>query len=278
MSAPMPSVPSATGFGRSGRAGRSRPRCSCSTGGCARRCPATVAVEVDAVGEEPVVVGEAASRPAAPASTRSSATWMCTPTPRSAARPAAASSVASVQREGGVDADQPRPPARRNRSFSARPGLGAVGPVAVGDPVGAHDPHADLGARVGDHVEAALDGVGGLVVVDDRGACRTPAPPAAPSMADHRDASRGRGRASSRHQTCSRISRKSVGVRRRRRHAPGQRRVEVVVGADEARGRRAHPTGVVGASAAPSATRRRGRAGPRPPRPRSAPGRSRPRP
>ena len=41
--------------------------------------------------------------------------------------------------------------------------------MAVGHAVGAHDADADLGTRLGDHVEAALDGVRALVVVDDAG-------------------------------------------------------------------------------------------------------------
>jgi len=49
---------------------------------------------------------------------------------------------------------------------------GAVGPVAVGDAVGAHNPDAHGGAGVGDDVEAAVDGVGTLVVVDDGGGPR----------------------------------------------------------------------------------------------------------
>ena len=44
-----------------------------------------------------------------------------------------------------------------------------VGAVAVGDAIGAQHADADLGTRLGDHVEAALDGVWALVVVDDAG-------------------------------------------------------------------------------------------------------------
>ena len=41
--------------------------------------------------------------------------------------------------------------------------------MAVGHPVGADDPNADLGAGLGDDVETALDRVRTLVVVDDPG-------------------------------------------------------------------------------------------------------------
>ena len=72
-------------------------------------------------------------------------------------------------RERGVDADHPPPAGAQEALVLGQPAAGAVGAVAVGDAVGAHDAHADLGAGLGDHVEAALDGVRALVVVDDAG-------------------------------------------------------------------------------------------------------------
>ena len=61
----------------------------------------------------------------------------------------------------------------------------------------------------------------------------------APSRADARSMSRSRA-ASSRHQICSRISPKFGRHLRRRRHAAGERRVEVVVRAHEAGSDRTH--------------------------------------
>ena len=103
--------------------------------------------------------------------------------------------------------------------------------MAVGDAVRADDPDTDLGAGLGDHVEAALDGVRALVVVDDAGrageqrldgteAGARPQhveveggvePP--PDLLEDLPERAGRGR--------------------RGRHAAGERGVQVVVGADE---------------------------------------------
>ena len=68
-----------------------------------------------------------------------------------------------------MDADHPAAAGAQEALVLGEAAAGAVRAVAVGDAVRAHDAHADLGAGVGDHVEAALDGVGALVVVDDAG-------------------------------------------------------------------------------------------------------------
>ena len=124
MSAPMPSVPSTTRFRpRPAAGGRSRRRCSGSTGGCARSCPASGGSTWHAVGEQPVVGGVAARRRStAPAS-------VVRPRPRGCARrrpgrrprPATASRVPSESVRQAWAPTMPRPPARRKRSFSARP-------------------------------------------------------------------------------------------------------------------------------------------------------------
>ena len=147
---------------------------------------------------------------------------------------AAAAIVSSVQVKAAWRPTMPRPPAARNRSFSARPAAAPVGPVPVGDAVGAVDPHADLGAGVGDDRQRPLDRVGRLVVIDDRRAAplerferaelgrpldrvgveRAVEPPPH-QLEDLHEPGRGA---------------------RRRRHAPGERGVEMVMGADQTRG------------------------------------------
>ncbi len=72
-------------------------------------------------------------------------------------------------RERGVDADQPAAAGAQEALVLGETALGPLGAVTVGHAVGAHDADADLGARLGDHVEAAVDGVGALVVIDDPG-------------------------------------------------------------------------------------------------------------
>ncbi len=157
---------------------------------------------------------------------------MWTPTPRSAARPGHRVERLVAQREAGVGADQAPAAGLEEPFVLGQPGLGALGPVAVGDLVGAHDPHAHLGAGLGDDVERAVDGGRGGVVVDDgrgprlqgldRPQQRRPAhqlqveggvePP--PHLVEDLGEARRR--------------------LRRGRHAPGQGRVQVVVGADQA--------------------------------------------
>ena len=205
-----------------GPGGRSRRRCSCCERGLWAMVPGSVAVEVHAVDEQPVV-----ARPAAPAaspasaSTAPSATWMCTPTPRSAASPAAAVERVVGARERGVDADQPAAAGAEEALVLGQPApaVAPSGPAVaasrrrhVGDAVRSDDPHADLGARVGDDRRGCPRWRSG-----SRGGRRCAVVPhssasSAPSRADQRSISRSRA-ASSRHQTCSRISRKSVGVR-----------------------------------------------------------------
>ena len=136
MSAPMPSVPSTTGLGRAGGAG--------VADGVVHVRPRVVG---DGAGQGVGRGGRsgraasrrrrgAASRSPAPTSSAPSATWMCTPTPRSAARPAAASSVSSVQVNAACTPTQPAAAGPQEPLVLGQPGRGAVGPVAVGDAVG----------------------------------------------------------------------------------------------------------------------------------------------
>ena len=108
----------------------------------------------------------------------------------------------------------------------------------IRDPVGGHDPHADLGAGGGDRVEAALDGVGGLVVVDDgRGAAlECLQRPQHGGPADHLQVEGGVEAPPDLLQYLSEVG----GDPRRGRHPPRQRRVEMVVGAHQAGRDRGH--------------------------------------
>ncbi len=63
------------------------------------------------------------------------------------------------EREAGVRADEAVATAPEEPLVLGQARLGPVEPVAVGDLVAAADAHADLGARLRDHVEAALDRV-----------------------------------------------------------------------------------------------------------------------
>ena len=69
--------------------------------------------------------------------------------------------------------------------------------------------------------------------------CPTASASTAPSIADQRRISSSSA-TSRRHHTCSRISRKVVGCLRRGGHAAGERRVEVVVAADQPGGHVRH--------------------------------------
>ena len=148
--------------------------------------------------------------------------------------------------ERGVHADQPAPAGAQEALVLGQPAAGAVGAVAVGHAVGAHDAHADLGAGLGDHVEAALDRVRALVVVDDRRSSRTAAPRRAPSRADgpqHVEVERGVEAPPDLLEDLAEVASAS----RRRRHAAGERRVQVVVGAHESGGLGTHRATVVAA-------------------------------
>ena len=173
-----------------------------------------------------------ASRAPASRSTGPSATWMCTPTPRSAARLGGRLERVVAAREGGVHADHPPTAGAQEALVLGQPAAGAVGPVAVGDAVGARRParrprRTRRRSRRGCRRWRSGDSWWSTMAVVPHSSASS-----APSMADHRIISRSRA-ASRRHQTCSRISMKSVGEPGRRRHAPRQRRVEVVVAADE---------------------------------------------
>ena len=141
-------------------------------------------------------------------------------------------------REGGVDADQPAPAGAQEPGVLLEPTPSAVRSVAVGDSIGAHHSHPDLGARFGDHVEASLDGVRALVVVDDRGR---------PRHQCFRGAEQGTG---ADHVVIEGVIEppphlfqdlaETGRLPRRRRHPAGQRRVQVMVTTHHARRRVRH--------------------------------------
>ncbi len=230
----------------------------------------------------------AASRFPALESTAPSATWMWTPTPRSSVRPAAASSVSSLHVNAACTPTMPPPPARRKRSFSARPRRAPSAPWRSVTPY-AHTTRTPTSRHaVRDHVERALDRRWRLVMVDDR------------SRSTLERLERAEHRRPLQHLEVERDVEppphllEDLDERRRRargrRHAASERRVQVMVRADETGRRRAHAgthqRGVtrrcrrsrLGASATWSATRRRGRARRQPPRLRWARGRSHRRP
>ena len=74
--------------------------------------------------------------------------------------------------EGGVDTDQRLAALLDEALVLFESAAGALGPVAIRDAVSTQDTHPDCGAGIGDHREGAFDGIGGLVVVDDRGGAR----------------------------------------------------------------------------------------------------------
>ena len=238
MSAPIPSVPSTTVFGRprrprvADRVVHVRARVVGDRARAASRSSNTQCTSNQSS------AASASSRAPASRSSGPSATWMCTPTPRSAASPAAASSVSSRARERGMHADQPAPTGAQEALVLGQPAARPVGTVPIGHAVRADHAHADLGACLGDHVEAALDRVRALVVVDDRGRPR------------HQRLGRAEQRAGADHveveggvEAPPDLLEDLAETRRlagRRRHAARQRRVEVVVGAHHARRRRGH--------------------------------------
>ena len=136
-------------------------------------------------------------------------------------------------RERGVHADHAAAAGAQEALVLGEAAAGAVGAVAVGDAVGAHDADADLGARVGDDVEAALDGVRALVVVDDPGRAGEQRLDGAEARAgaQHVEVERGVEAPPDLLEDLAEVARR----RRRRRHPPGERRVEVVVGAHQPR-------------------------------------------
>ncbi len=268
--------------------------------------PAQRRVDVDAVGEQPVVGGERAQ-----AVGRAGVGGVLADVDVDADAEVPGQPDDRVERvvrqgEAGVRPDQAPAPGPQEPLVLGQAGLGPVGAVAVGDLVGAHHPDADLGAGLGDDVEAAVDRGGGGVVVDDGGRARL-------ERLDRAEQRRPAHELEVEGQVeppphLVEDLREVGGRGRRRRHAPGERGVEVVVRADEPGGGGRHDperatelrrnlrrsvalarrtvassvgvttvavTSRSGASGASSATRRRGPAGRRPPRPPSARGRSR---
>ena len=163
---------------------------------------------------------------------------MCTPTPRSAASPAAAANVSSVHVNAACTPTIPRPPARMKRSFSASPRRAPSGPCRSVTPYAptTRTPTSAHASAITSRLPSIAFGLSlwsTIPVVPHSSASR------APSRADARSMSRSSA-ASSRHQICSRIWAKSVGRLRRSRHAAGERRVEVVVRAHQSPGHGAH--------------------------------------
>ena len=125
--------------------------------------------QVDAVGQQPVVPGEA-GEPARRVDVADALADVDVDADPQVLGQAGGRAQGFVRAgEGGVDPHQAPTAGPDEALVLGEAAPGAVGPVAIGDPVGEQRPDPDLGARLGDHVEAALDGVGGLVVVDDRG-------------------------------------------------------------------------------------------------------------
>ncbi len=197
-----------------------------------------VAIEVHAVDDQPVVGGQR-FQPLAGGRVRGALGDVHV----HADAQVAGQSCCGVERlvaagERGVDADHPATTGADEALVLGQTTAGAVGTVAVGDPVRAHDAHPHLGARLRDHVEAALDGVRALVVVDDRG------------RPTHQGLRGPEHRRPAQHVQVERgvqpppdllEDRREVGrLLRRRGHAAGERRVEVVVAADQPRRRGGH--------------------------------------
>ena len=134
-------------------------------------------------------------------------------------------------REGGVHAHHAPTAFAQEPLVLGQPPPGAVGTVAIGHAVGAHHPHAHGGAGVGDDVEAAVDGVRALVVVDDggRAALERLEGTEHGRPADHLEVEGGVEAPPDLLEDLHERRRRPG----RRRHPAGQRRVEVVVAADE---------------------------------------------
>ena len=105
--------------------------------------------------------------------------------------------------ERGVNTHVPIAAFGQKATVLGEPSLRTVRPVPVGDAVGSLHAYPDLSTSIRNDREAAFDGVGRFVVVDDGGGSRFEASSAA-NFADHSIISRSNA-VSSRHQTCSRI-------------------------------------------------------------------------
>ena len=147
-------------------------------------------------------------------------------------------------RERGVDTDESSTTGAEEPFVLGEAASSAVGAVSIGDAVGAHDTHPHLGARLGDHVEAALDRIRALVVVDDR------------RRAAHQRLGRAEQRAGPDHVEVERRVEAPPDLfedlpepgrlLRWRRHSPRERGVQMVVGAHHAGRRVGHVATLVG--------------------------------
>ena len=135
--------------------------------------------------------------------------------------------------EGGVHADHSAATGAQEPLVLGEPAAGAIGAVAISHAVGAHHAHADLGAGVGDDVEAALDRLRALVVVDDPGGPGEQRLERAEPGAGAQDLE-VEGRVEAPPDLLEDLA-EATGRRRRRRHPAGEGRVQVMVGAHHPR-------------------------------------------
>ena len=211
MSAPIPSVPSATGlWNRAGSAyptallrldiglWRIVPSRSWSSGRCTQWASS-----------QPSFVSPR-SRLGASASSGPSHTWMWTPTPSSSASAAAASSVSSEQVKAAWIPTRPRPPADRNLRFSSSPRLAPSAPCRSVTPyavITRTPTSAQASAMTDNEPSIALgDSWWSMMAVVPCSSASS-----APNLADHSIISRSSA-TSRRHQICSRMPWKVVGV------------------------------------------------------------------
>jgi hypothetical protein len=202
-----------------------------------------LAVEQDTVDEQPVVAGQCGEASGGAGVVGSLGDVDMDPDAEVGGEPSRGGEGVVRARERGVDADQSLAAGTQEALVLGEATAGAVGPVAVGDAVGADDPHADVGTGVSDHVERALDRVGALVVVDDRGRAGEQRLDGAQAGArpQHVEVE---GSVEAPPDLLEDLPERG---RRDRRggHAARQRRVQVVVGADQAGGLAAHRANVV---------------------------------
>ena len=180
-----------------------------------------------------------ANRRGASRSPTPSQTWTCTPDAEVGCQPGRRLQGGVGAGEGGVDAHEAASPGAQEPLVLLQPAPRPIGPVTVGDAVGEPGAHPDLGAGLGDDVQAALDGVGRFVVVHDGGGAALQRLEGAEhgGPADHLQVQRAVQAPPDELQDLLEVA----GRPRRGGHAAGQRRVQVVVRADESRGQGCHP-------------------------------------
>jgi len=234
-------------------------------------------IESHAVDEEPVLVGQTAKTLTGLVIVGAFGNVNVNTDAEIAGQPGGIIQKTVRTRERGVHADHAPTTGSDEALVLDQTPTAALDAVTIGDPVRAHDPHAHFGASFGDHVEASLDRVRTLVMIDDPGGSR-----------HQRLDGAERGRPTNRLQIECRVepppdlfedAPEVGGLHRRRRHAPRQGGVQVVVATHHARSRRRHvsPRSHRVAWGAWFAIDRRGREARRRRRRRSVPDRSLPR-